>query len=367
MTETDAIYIPEEWSMAAEKIAYDSITSPPPIAVICGPKNSGKTTFSRHLVTTLIPRYDKVAYLDTDVGQPEFTSPGCLSLCVIDKQDPDDLTILTLKDPERWLFFGDVSSKRDPKTYLDSIFSLYDYFRTKYHMSKENEDQYTGKRMLPLVVNTPGWVKGVGFDILVEMLRYISPTHVVQVRTSSETKNLPTQAFWLDEELQVLDNHIKIYAARQDSRNQSVLVQKDARLLRDLRIISYFRLCFPSEVDFSSFKELAHALASHPPYEVSLSSVKVTHLHCQVPSNEVFRGLNATIVGLAISSAKPSESESCTPWCVGLGIVRGVDPSKDLLYVLTPVPPSILEKVDLLLQGFLQIPIDLLKVNVPSS
>jgi hypothetical protein len=30
-------------------------------------------------------RHKKVAYLDTDVGQPEFTLPGCLSLHVLDE------------------------------------------------------------------------------------------------------------------------------------------------------------------------------------------------------------------------------------------------------------------------------------------
>lgn len=29
-------------------------------------------------------RYKEVAYLDTDVGQPEFTAPGCVSLHILD-------------------------------------------------------------------------------------------------------------------------------------------------------------------------------------------------------------------------------------------------------------------------------------------
>lgn len=51
------IFIPEEWSDAADTIAYDSNTSPPPVAFVCGPKNSGKTTFSRLLVNVLLQRY----------------------------------------------------------------------------------------------------------------------------------------------------------------------------------------------------------------------------------------------------------------------------------------------------------------------
>ena len=52
------IYIPEEWSEAADAIAYDSVTSPPPVALVCGAKNCGKTTFSRHLLNVLLRRSD---------------------------------------------------------------------------------------------------------------------------------------------------------------------------------------------------------------------------------------------------------------------------------------------------------------------
>lgn len=88
------IYIPQEWSEAADSIVYDSNTSPPPIALVCGAKNCGKTTFSRHLVNVLLQRYRKVTYLDTDVGQPEFTPPGFLSLTVVDKLTSEAFTLV---------------------------------------------------------------------------------------------------------------------------------------------------------------------------------------------------------------------------------------------------------------------------------
>ncbi|XP_015882700.3 polynucleotide 5'-hydroxyl-kinase NOL9 [Ziziphus jujuba] len=350
------IFIPQEWSEAADSIAYDSLTSPPPIALICGAKNCGKTTFSRHLLNVLLQRYRKVAYLDTDVGQPEFTPPGLLSLTVVDKPTAD-LTIPCLKTPDRSFFFGDVSSKRNPTAYLTYISTLYDYYQMEYSTSNLSENRT--KTELPLIINTPGWVKGVGYDMLVDMLKHMAPTHVVKINISAQSKNLPDGAFWLDEDSCGMVNLIEIGSARQDSFNRSVLVQKDARLLRDLRIMAYFRQCFPSNLKITTIKELAHALASHPPYEVPISSIKTKHLHCQVPSSEIFYSLNATIVGLAVSS----EGSENLPWCVGLGIVRSIDTFKGLLYVITPVPLSTLEKVDLFLQGFIQIPTCLLQVQ----
>ncbi|XP_065876770.1 polynucleotide 5'-hydroxyl-kinase NOL9 [Euphorbia lathyris] len=350
-----SIHIPVEWSGAADAIVYYSHTSPPPIVLICGAKNCGKTTFSRYLLNILLRRYKKVGYLDTDVGQPEFTTPGFVSLTLVDKLTPD-LTIPCLKTPERCFFFGDISSKRDPKTYLKYISTLYDYYQ-KYCTFGNSESP--AKTDLPLLVNTPGWVKGVGYDILVDMVRHIAPTHVVKINISYERKNLPAGAFWLDDDDCREVNLIEIDSARQDSFNRSILVQKDAHYLRDLRVMAYFRQCFSSSLNITTIKELANALASHPPYQVPLSSITIRHLHCQVPRTEIFYSLNASIVGLAVSS----EQLDNVPSSVGLGIVRGIDTLKGLLYMITPVPPSILEKVDLLLQGFIQIPTCLLQVQ----
>ncbi|KAL9239560.1 hypothetical protein vseg_013869 [Gypsophila vaccaria] len=364
------IQIPEEWCDAADAIAaYDSTTtsSPPPIALVCGPKNSGKTTFSRHLLNTLLLRYKRVAYLDTDVGQPEFTPSGCLSLTIIN-QPTLDLTIPCLKTPERCYFYGDVSSKRDPEGYLNYVFALHDFYRSEYCSSRKNGTSAD----VPLIVNTPGWVKGIGFDVLVGMLKHITPTHVVKINISPdvfylqrkkikpEDKNLPGGLFWLDvDDDDAPVNLLEITSASKDSYGRPVLVQKEARRNREVRLMVYFRQCFRSDASITTIKELAHALASHTPYQVPISCIKIRHLHCDVPATEVLYSLNATVIGLAVSSG---DSPSL-PLCVGLGIVRGIDVAKNLLYIITPVPLNILATVDSILQGFIQIPTSLLQVQ----
>lgn len=358
------LVMPQWWLETANAITYDSSACPPPVTLVCGAANSGKSTFSRVLLDTLLSRYERVGYLDTDVGQPEFTTPGCVSLHIVNKQTPD-LTILHLKTPERCFFFGDVCAQRDPIFYLESIFGLYNYFLSEYYQSTELDNQ--GKPKLPLVINTSGWVKGKGYDVLVQMLRYMSPSHVVQIRISAEHKNLPTGMFWLDGNQRCSVNLFEIHAAHKELLNRPALIKKEARIIRDIRFIAYFRQCLPRDLDISTHKELVHNLASICPHEVSLSKIKVRHLHGQASSSGPYHVLNATIVGLAISSWVPASSEHCTPWCVGLGIVRIVDVSKDLLYLITPVPRSTLEKVDLLLQGSIEIPTWLVQVCGSSS
>lgn len=58
----------------------------PPTFLITGAKNAGKSSFARALLLCdLLLRYTRVAYLECDPGQTEFTPPGLLSLHLIDK------------------------------------------------------------------------------------------------------------------------------------------------------------------------------------------------------------------------------------------------------------------------------------------
>nr|XP_043636693.1 polynucleotide 5'-hydroxyl-kinase NOL9 [Erigeron canadensis]XP_043636694.1 polynucleotide 5'-hydroxyl-kinase NOL9 [Erigeron canadensis] len=349
-SETNKIYIPEEWSETMEAIAAYGEGGPTATTFICGPTNSGKSTFSRHLLHRLFSRHKRVAYLDTDVGQPEFTPPGCLSLTILDKESIDSKVF-----PERCFFYGDDSSKRDPEIYLTYIISLYDHYQKQYNqLSGSASANDSG---VPLIVNTPGWVKGIGYDLLVDMLKHFAPTHVVNIYRYDKSKNLPSGAFWSQDGDVGAVTLMEINSAY-DSLDRSER-PKRSRHVRDSSIVTYFRQCFPGDMNISSDKEIGQALAAHPPYEVSVSAVNIKHLHNKVPKAEIYQSLNGTIVGLAVDS----EGSEHLPHCVGLGIVRGIDSLRRVLYIITPVPLNVLEDVDVLLQGFIQIPTCLLQVQ----
>ncbi|KAJ1285492.1 hypothetical protein BS78_03G283200 [Paspalum vaginatum] len=223
-----------DWESAVSLVSSDPS---PPVVLVCGPKNSGKFTFSRVVLNALLPRQAATApnpnhlittlasdaggvsgVLDTDLGQPEFGPPGCLSLHVVDEAIAGYGSKLgslvlntTLREAERCYFFGDISSKRDPEAYLNCLFHLCGHFVGKYRCDENG--------MLPLIVNTPGWVKSAGFDMLVEMLRYICPTIVVQILITVQSKNLPDGVFWLDAG-QTGSKMININAAFHDASNR---------------------------------------------------------------------------------------------------------------------------------------------------
>ncbi|GJN05589.1 hypothetical protein PR202_ga23232 [Eleusine coracana subsp. coracana] len=189
----------------------------------------------------MLCRYGKVGYLDTDVGQPEFAPPGCISFHVVDEAIPGATDILvagfcadllnpTLREAERCHFIAPFCA---------------------------------------------------GFDMLVEMLRHICPTIVVQLRITMESKNLPDGIFWQEDGMQ-RSEMININAPFRDASDRSVLIRKDAVGMRERRLAEYLKQCFPSHIPVTTNKELAYALASLPPYQVPFSDVKVTHLHCEV-------------------------------------------------------------------------------------
>ncbi|KAM0872768.1 hypothetical protein ACQ4PT_038501 [Festuca glaucescens] len=350
-----------EWEEAAEAVAvaYDSCTWPPLVVAVCGPGNSGKSAFSRLLLNTLLGRYKRVAYLDTDVGQPEFTPPGFVSLHVLEEQTKD-LTMLYLRPPKRCFFFGDVGAHRNPKLLLSYIFGLYDYFLQELYCFNETDNPQ--KSAIPLVINTSGWVKGIGLHVLSEILRYVSPTDVIRLHTTSEGTNLPDGAFWLDgHEGDSRVNLIEIHASQNSPRH--LLVKKEARMIRDLRLIAYFRQCLPRDFPVFSCDDLVQGFAAIDPFQLPLLKIQVIDLHCQVSGGAVYDFLTGTIVGLGSSTCVPLSTECSSPWCIGLGFIKAVDIPGNCIHLITPASHHLLENIDIIFRSCITVPTCLLQVS----
>lgn len=103
--------------------------------------------------------------------------------------------------------------------------------------------------------------------------------HMIKYSTSSIYSYFDdSQGMWIDANLILL----ALSNTNPSNCVCRVLIRKDAKVMRDHHLFDYFRQCFPSDLNIVTYKELAHALASLPPYEVPLSRLKVMHLHCQV-------------------------------------------------------------------------------------
>jgi hypothetical protein len=79
--------------------------------------------------------------------------------------------------PELACYLGYASPSSDPDRYIMCLRYLVQHLRE--HCSDG-----------PLVINTMGWNRALGLQLLVDTIRYTSPTHIVQFETSRESRNI---------------------------------------------------------------------------------------------------------------------------------------------------------------------------------
>jgi polynucleotide 5'-hydroxyl-kinase GRC3/NOL9 len=171
---------PPEWNevlsiSASERSKHGKAS----VTMICGPKSSGKSTFSRLLINRLLTtptaqeRDSSIAFLDLDPGQPEFSPPGQLSLHLLSEPNfgppfshPDSSTSGTKLI--RAHSIAAASPASDPSFYSTCATDLYSYY-VKLLLPMH----------CPLVINTPGWILGTGLELLINLIRIARPTQVI--------------------------------------------------------------------------------------------------------------------------------------------------------------------------------------------
>ena len=160
----------------ADGICYDWDTKFSCRTVIAGGKGVGKSTTARYIVNKLLGHTKAVAFMDLDPGQAEFTPAGCISLSIIDKPilGPN---FTHLRTPYHQIYIGTSDVTRSLTCYVDGIERL---------VERANKDPKLVN--LPLVVNTMGFCKGIGWDIISYTIKIVAPTDVVQI-VSKRSKN----------------------------------------------------------------------------------------------------------------------------------------------------------------------------------
>ncbi|TPX45882.1 hypothetical protein SeLEV6574_g03594 [Synchytrium endobioticum] len=392
----NGIRIPGSWTDAVEDIIKSSILDTVTVCVI-GSKHVGKSTFSRYLTNCLLNNSENVAYLDADLGQPELSPVSTVSLHSLSTYllGPP-FTHLHMSSSEsastaKSVFLGATTPKDEPDAYLDALSEL---------IRARNElKQYRG---LPCVVNTCGWVKGMGYDLLVHFILQLKPTHIIHlVDETTPNKNLPpdfgrilslrasngnngAQAIYTVPRIVNVEGFDEISM-------RSKFGAQDQRLLN---LQTYFTTT--SSLQTSVESSYTHPIQAQP-CSISLSStpMKIQFIHGTVPFQHTLRALNGSIVGLVIdknryddplmNSTTDNNSEdgtnvpilplklisNTTPLpskhlhCVGLGLIRSIDfqaESNDItLYIHTPVALDLLQDVNLIIRGCgVEVPVSLL-------
>uniref|UniRef100_A0A8C9SG77 Polynucleotide 5'-hydroxyl-kinase NOL9 n=1 Tax=Scleropages formosus TaxID=113540 RepID=A0A8C9SG77_SCLFO len=339
-----------------------------PIILVCGAKNTGKSTFNRHLINTLLNHTSSVDYLECDLGQTEFTPPGCLSLCTVTKPLLG-APFTHQHTPQHMVFFGESSCERDLDRYLESLKFLW--------------RSYT--RETAIIINTMGWVKGFGFQLLVDLIRLFSVTHVVQLSHGDTTQCPALTSIFLQsahgwqtrppappslgqemEEPFGPQGHvlISVHSEFEGAGTTNNLRYHRSNIIRDMALLGYF-----SQLQTSGPGPV-RPLHCFNPYQVPISAVALRVTHSEVAPAHVLYVANGNLVALCCLGEKVAGTGgpvllSQTPICkcVGFGVLRGVDMTRGLLFLVTPVVPSVLRQVNCLLLGGIALPHNLLKAQ----
>lgn len=355
--------LPESWIRAVEVLANRDIKSAavPIKTLVCGAKGVGKSTLLRYTVNTLLKQFPKVAVIDCDLGQSEMSPPGAVSLHVV--SDPILMpSHLNMRDPELSYFVGDVSAKQDPGRLLSAVEALFakylklqdrmnEVYREKVSTAAKGNvfaafDSDTNKGradFIPLVINTDGWIRYTGAEILASIVRMTSPTDILHLSTAK------------DRHLDSLKHLPDTCTLRTVEPGSTEASKTNASDLRTLRLVAYFlrysqtleRLVslpreigtpFPLSIKYGALHDAsgaaAFALVSSGVLNVPFSHLVLGFPGGAVPMRHLLSAMNASLVGLGpcegtmgretgtlAFDVKYDKDVALQP-CVGLGIVR---------------------------------------------
>lgn len=400
-----------------------SLDQAPAAAVCCrvavtGAKGVGKSTFVRLLINQCFSLHPKVALMDLDLGQPELSPPGFISLTVLDQPLLQPPSTRTCREHHSAYFFGDITSQVDPHRYVECVQqALHDFVALT-----------ESTNPLPLFINCDGFVKGLGEPLLQTLLQTLEPTFVIQIlgnlrsqqfeieQVGHTVKILPVETALRKQSLQpeVIKQEVDVRQLHEDAVATQVVLDtgdvKDealahcdrteeveksllphirspvplsiaASVFRSQRIISYFinddelweSVGISQDGIDDAACEIGCRLSAQQPYRISLQAIGVEFVNAELgrdlrSGESILDLMNGSIVGLCRRSdthGKASGSETSRDVCPthllpcsGLGLVRSIDREKQELYILTPLPFHMLNCVNVLVIGHILPPLE---------
>lgn len=238
------ITIQTDWQKLISTLALQLQPNRLQTMLVCGPKGSGKSTFSRILANAILTKPSlnsdlnevakttgSIALLDIDPGQPEFSPPGEISLvklncCNFGPPFTHPAAITKGVQLIRSHHIGAVTPSGDPGHYLQCVLNLFLHY-------KRLLSQHSS---CPLIVNTAGWIQGSGLEILLDLLRSTSPTDVIYTSVEGPPEVIEAVSQTTDRKMTSL--HFL-------TSRSSESMPRNSKELRMMQTLSYFHLDEP--------------------------------------------------------------------------------------------------------------------------
>lgn len=268
--------------------------------------------------------------------------------------------------------------RSSPKAYIEGVKALLEAYHLDIAFPSTDdgrEDDSKKSHIVPLVINTMGWTKGLGADLIRQVEEIVKPTDIFDISASADAgSSLRTES--------------RVYAL-EPILSSSLTTHFTAASHRDLSIMSYFHANFPHPSASSTVAGMQQAtaeswntalpLCARRPYEVdwAIAFQEVILIGAEaedVVPGEISKVLNGAIVALVAcenasstsrehvldaipytqGSEAPLPSLSST---VGLALIRSLSPESTHLHLLTPIPPAYLMECTTLIKGEMELPI----------
>lgn len=147
--------------------------------VVVGGKNTGKSTLAQYLINQYIAKFGKILLIDLDIGQPICAVSQTVSATILDEPIIGPGYLNVNRKQIKCLLFGDKSITNQPFKYIECVHHLIAFCH--------NQQEQLSK--IPWVINTLGYQKGFGTQLLTVILKIIQPTDVVQIQHSNAKYN----------------------------------------------------------------------------------------------------------------------------------------------------------------------------------
>ncbi|KAJ2165370.1 Polynucleotide 5'-hydroxyl-kinase grc3 [Coemansia sp. RSA 518] len=303
---------PEDWAQALDQASTmpqrldDEFEPIAPVYAVAGAQGQGKSTFSRMLVNRLVARFGRVFYMETDLGQSEFAAPGALSLTLVSAPVlGPPFTHTGRTEAYHAAYMGVVTPKNDPDRYAACVQRLAQVYRD--HVRSERA---RGSPAVPMVVNTQGWTRGLGLDLLYALCQSVCPTHFVQAydpATSDASlvdfatvEGCDPQVLWItgmsSDRMQGGDAG--------DAGESGRRVQKLAA--HDMRTLSLLSLMYSAwTAQGVATWNMHKPLAARTPVRVPICDLVFWMGEEDVPPSQVLRAVNGTLVGVVCVARAP--------------------------------------------------------------
>ncbi|KAF5749022.1 hypothetical protein HS088_TW04G00983 [Tripterygium wilfordii] len=139
----------------------DPNASQGPRVIVVGPTDSGKSTLSKMLLSWAAKQGWKPTYVDLDIGQGSITIPGSIAATPIE-MPIDPLEGIPLEMPLVY-FYGHTTPSQNVDLYKVLVKELAQVLERQIAGNAES-------RAAGMVINTMGWIEGVGYELLLHAI-----------------------------------------------------------------------------------------------------------------------------------------------------------------------------------------------------